>query len=86
MMAKPVVDGVLQVLLGSKVPKPTHIGKFVSVSKALGGKYPKNVANHERTIQSETVVERLKYIGAGQNAWNAPIPKRLQLKVNASCF
>jgi DNA (cytosine-5)-methyltransferase 1 len=65
-------------------PKPTHIGKFVSVSKALGKKYPKNVANHERTIQSETVVERLKYIGAGQNAWNAPIPKRLQLKVKGA--
>jgi DNA (cytosine-5)-methyltransferase 1 len=67
-----------------KPPKPTHINRFISASKALGKKYPKNVANHERTVQSKTVIERLKYIGKGQNAWNAPIPTKLKLKVNGA--
>jgi DNA (cytosine-5)-methyltransferase 1 len=67
-----------------KPPKPTHINKHVSAREALEKKYPVNVLNHDRTIQSKTVIDRLKYISAGQNAWNAPIPPRLQLKVKGA--
>jgi len=40
--------------------------------------------NNEYTKQSEVVVERLKYIKPGQNAFTADIPHRLKLKVNGA--
>jgi DNA (cytosine-5)-methyltransferase 1 len=42
---------------------------------------PENASHQELTRQSKNVVERLKYIKPGQNAWNAEIPKHLQLNV-----
>ena len=42
---------------------------------------PKDVANNELTKQSHQVVERLKYIKPGQNAFTADIPEELQLKL-----
>lgn len=43
-----------------------------------------NIANHEKTRQSKIVVERLKYIQPGQNAWNADIPTHLRLNVKTA--
>jgi DNA (cytosine-5)-methyltransferase 1 len=43
-----------------------------------------DVMNNERSNQSKTVVERLKYIKPGQNAFNADIPKELQLNVKGA--
>ena len=43
-----------------------------------------NATNNEPTRQSKTVVERLKYIKPGENAWSANIPKDLQLNVKGT--
>ena len=40
--------------------------------------------NNETTKQSEGVVERLKYIKPGQNAFNAELPEHLQLNVRGA--
>lgn len=45
---------------------------------------PKNAPNNIYTNQSSQVIERLKYIKPGQNAFNADIPKHLQLKVKGA--
>lgn len=45
---------------------------------------PQNAPNNERTKQSTTVVERLKYIKPGQNAFNAELPPELQLNVRGA--
>ena len=44
----------------------------------------KDAFNNERTNQSATVVERLKHILPGQNAFTANLPKELQLNVNGA--
>lgn len=43
-----------------------------------------NAPNHEKTAQSAMVVERLKYIKAGQNAFNADLPEHLKLNVKGA--
>lgn len=40
---------------------------------------PQNAPNNEITRQSERVVERLKYIKPGENAWTASLPEHLKL-------
>lgn len=42
---------------------------------------PADALNNEQTRQSATVVERLKYIKPGQNAWDADLPE--ELKINS---
>ncbi len=42
---------------------------------------PDNAANNEPTRQSPAVVERLRYIQPGENAFTADLPENLQLKV-----
>lgn len=41
---------------------------------------PSDAPNNELTRQAPQVVERLKYIKPGENAWNADIPEHLRLK------
>ena len=41
---------------------------------------PADALNNEQTRQSATVVERLKYIKPGQNAWDADLPEELKIK------
>lgn len=43
-----------------------------------------NAFNNELTNQSRIVVERLGYIGPGENAWSAKLPKYLQLNVKGT--
>ena len=43
-----------------------------------------DASNNEATKQSEGVVERLKYIKPGQNAFNAELPEHLQLNVRGA--
>ncbi len=43
-----------------------------------------NAFNHEFTLQSDNVIERLKFIKAGQNAWNADLPDHLKLNVKGA--
>lgn len=45
---------------------------------------PENAHNNELTNQSKTVVERLKYIKPGENAFTADIPKDLQLNIKGA--
>lgn len=45
---------------------------------------PDDAFNNEPTRQSKTVVERLKHIKPGENAWSANIPKNLQLNVKGT--
>jgi DNA (cytosine-5)-methyltransferase 1 len=68
-----------------KVPAPTHKKKFKSVADALELRpIRSNAYNHEKTKQSDLVVERLKHILPGQNAWNASLPKHLKLNVKGA--
>jgi len=71
--------------LSFKVPKPTMSDNFVTSKKALESPpIAKDAPNNEFTSQSKTVVERLKYIRPGQNAWTADLPKHLQLNVKGA--
>ncbi|HEY3295389.1 MAG TPA: DNA (cytosine-5-)-methyltransferase [bacterium] len=67
-----------------KIPAPTH-HKHVSCKHALE-KYPikPDTPNHERTIQSQTVIDRLSHIKPGENAWNANLPRHLKLHVKGA--
>lgn len=68
-----------------KVPKPATLGKFITAKEALENPpIPKNAFNSEITAQSVTVVNRLKHIKPGENAWTADLPKHLQLNVKGA--
>lgn len=57
----------------------------VSSRTALEGKpIPQDAANNELTRQSPIVVERLRHIKPGQNAFNADLPVELQLHVKGA--
>lgn len=45
---------------------------------------PKNASNNEQTKQSAQVVERLKHIKEGENAWTADLPEELRLHVGGA--
>lgn len=45
---------------------------------------PLDAPNNKFTKQSDTVIERLKYIKPGENAFTADIPQRLQLNVKGA--
>jgi len=67
-------------------PAPTlRNGEFVSVSEALRN-IPPEAPNQERTRHARHVVERLKYIGWGENAFDAAerMPERLRLNVQGA--
>ena len=68
------------------VPKPTHkFPNFVTVKDALLNRpLTKTAQNHEMTNQSKHVIERLKFIKPGENAWTANLPKELQLNVKGA--
>ena len=69
-----------------KVPSPRpykHIN--VSSGNAISvPPIPDNAPNHEFTRQSENVIERLKHILPGQNAFNADLPPHLKLNVKGA--
>ena len=52
----------------------------VSVGDALKD-IPHEASHQELTKQSKNVIERLKHIKPGQNAWNADLPDELKLNV-----
>ncbi|HEY3287265.1 MAG TPA: DNA cytosine methyltransferase [Gemmatimonadaceae bacterium] len=69
-----------------RVPKPTHTVKnWVTAREALEA-LPDvhSLPNSEITRQMGDVVERLTHIRPGENAWNANLPKRLQLNVKGA--
>ena len=67
-----------------KVPAPTVI-KFKTCKDAIENPpIQKDAPNNELTNQSKTVVERLKHIKPGENAFNAKIPEHLRLNVKGA--
>jgi len=79
-----VIIGIRKDLgLEFKVPAPTHIGRHVSAQQALSN-IPVNASNAEATRQSEIVVERLKHIPPGKNAWYEGLPEHLRLNVKSA--
>lgn len=65
-----------------RVPAPTTFQKYMTARDALEKPpVPADAPNNEMTKQSELVVERLKYIPPGENAWFEGIPEHLRLNV-----
>ena len=68
-----------------KVPSPTTPQNFVTAKECIENPpIPKNSSNHDLTSQSRTVIERLKYILPGENAWTANLPEHLKLNVKGA--
>ena len=69
-----------------RVPSPEPYRHLdVSCGKALTEPpIPPDAANHERTRQSEIVVERLRHIRPGENAFSANLPEPLRLHVRGA--
>lgn len=66
-----------------RVPAPTHHDAPVPVRAVLED-IPPTADNHEYTRMSPVVVERLRHILPGQNAWNADLPPHLRLNVKGA--
>ena len=67
------------------VPAPTHNNNYMTSGDALTKPVIKKDAdNHIFTKQSRKVVERLKYIAPGENAWSKSIPEHLRLNVKGA--
>ncbi|HMP88836.1 MAG TPA: DNA (cytosine-5-)-methyltransferase [Kiritimatiellia bacterium] len=65
-----------------RVPAPFTTHKQVTARQALlVPPIPADAANNERTVQSKTVIERLKRTRPGENAWTANLPDHLKLNV-----
>ena len=69
--------------LNFKVPAPTHKNNHVPVREVLSN-IPKTALNNEYTKTSKTVIERLKHIKPGENAWTADLPEHLKLNVKSA--
>jgi len=68
-----------------EVPAPVTTEKPPTVRDTLDkNPIPQDAFNNELTKQSKTVIERLKHIKPGQNAWNADIPDHLRLNVKSA--
>ena len=66
-----------------KVPAPCYNAGSLRTSREAIEEppIPTDAPNNERTKQSSNVVERLKYINPGENAFTADLPEHLELKV-----
>ena len=65
-----------------KHPLPTTKDKPVTSREALQN-IDEDAHNNERTNQSATVIERLKHIKPGENAFTADLPEHLQLSLKS---
>ena len=63
-------------------PEPTTLNDPVTVIQALAG-IKTDAANNEFTNQSATVIERLKHIKPGENAFTANLPDHLKLNLRS---
>ena len=64
-------------------PWPTTADCPVTSRQALAD-IPRNAPNNERTVQSRRVVERLKHIKPGENAFTAELPEELKLQMKSN--
>ncbi len=78
-----VIIGIRKDLgLEFKVPAPTAPNNHKTAKEALEDPpIQHDATNNEATKQSEMVIERLKYIPPGENAWYERIPEHLKLNV-----
>lgn len=78
-----VIIGIRKDLgLEFKVPAPTTAGKYVSSREAIENPpILPDAYNNERTAQAKAVIERLKHIPPGENAWFGGLPEHLRLNV-----
>lgn len=78
-----VIVGIRKDLrLDFHVPAPTTANKFVTAREAIERPpIPPDAHNNERAVQSKAVIERLKHIPPGQNAWFKGLPEYLKLNV-----
>lgn len=68
-----------------KVPAPTTKDKPKTAREALElPPIPEDAKNNERTNHPKRVIERLKIIKPGQNAWTANLPEELALSVSGA--
>jgi len=69
-----------------KVPSPAPYNNIDNSSKTALEVPPiaENAANNEFTRHTKQVIERLKYIKAGENAFNAKLPSNLELNVKGA--
>lgn len=81
-----VIVGIRKDLgLKFRAPAPTTKYNYVTAREALENpRIPDNASNSELTKQSAGVIERLKYIPAGENAWYEGIPEHLRLNVKGA--
>lgn len=81
-----VIVGIRKDLhLKFNVPAPTTIDKYVTAKDAFENPpIAKTASNNEITKQANIVVERLKYIPPGKNAWYDGIPEHLRLNVKGA--
>lgn len=69
-----------------KVPSPVPFSNIDNTSRTAIENPPiaNNAHNHERTKHAKQVIERLKHIKAGENAFNAKLPKKLELNIKGA--
>jgi len=70
--------------IGFKIPSSSNYHVKTCKEAIENPPIDKRVANQELTKQSQTVIERLKYIKPGENAFTADIPDNLRLKVKGA--
>lgn len=82
-----IIVGIRENLPYDFKPPSTDPYKEVDVSVRTALSDPpidKMAFNHEAPFMSEKVIERLKYIKPGQNAFNADMPEEIRLKVKGA--
>ena len=81
-----IIVGVRKDLrLTFQIPKPTHIGKYITARESLENPPIKsNVANHDFMKVSDRTVRRLKYIRPWKNVWNSDMPEDLKINCSSS--
>lgn len=69
-----------------KIPSPKPYSSINNTSRYAieNPPIPDDAFNNELTKQSDTVIERLKYIKPGENAFTANLPEHLQLNVKGA--
>ncbi|MEA1929856.1 MAG: DNA cytosine methyltransferase [Patescibacteria group bacterium] len=81
-----VIVGIRKDLgLEFKVPTPTTLDGYVTAKSAIEEPpISESAQNHELTKQAKIVVERLKHIPPGENAWYDGLPEHLRLNVKSA--
>ncbi|MFQ3588005.1 MAG: DNA (cytosine-5-)-methyltransferase, partial [Fimbriimonadaceae bacterium] len=67
-----------------RVPAPTTPTPLTVRDALINEPIPEGTPNHEFTKQAPSVIERLKHIKPGQNAFNADLPDHLKLQVKGA--